>query len=159
MTGKQTLVSKSPSETFHFGEVFAHRLLSEKLSESVVILLYGPMGSGKTELAKGIAQGLGVKQSILSPTYAIAREYPYDSALGKRIFLHADLWRMKSSQELLDVNFPILSSKLGVAVIEWADMFEAELRSMLSQMKVHVIHIHCQYGDSESERKLSIEST
>jgi tRNA threonylcarbamoyladenosine biosynthesis protein TsaB len=75
------LTSRSPEETARFGEK-----LGGLLPSGSVVLLTGPLGSGKTVLAKGIARGMGIEEEIVSPTYTLVAEYqgirPLDTSTG-----------------------------------------------------------------------------
>lgn len=92
-----------------------------------VVLLAGPLGAGKTQLAKGIAEGLGVEETVVSPTFTIAREYS-GSRDGIRL-LHVDVYRLDQAQEVLDLGLEDLAiSAAGeldaVTVVEWGDAVE-----------------------------------
>ena len=63
-------VTNSAEETIEIGKSFA-----EKLNKGAVVLLSGEMGAGKTVFVKGMAQGLGIKSLITSPTYAYMNDY------------------------------------------------------------------------------------
>ena len=94
--------------------------LGEKLSAGSVILLEGNLGSGKTTLVQGIGTGLGIKETIDSPTFTLINEY-----FGKKIPLyHFDLYRLESS-EIEALNLEIywegLEVPLGIVAIEWAE--------------------------------------
>ena len=76
------------SETILFGKEFAKRL-----KPFSILLLKGPIGSGKTSFVQGIAEGLSIDESITSPTFALSHHY-YS---GKLPMIHMDLYRLKDS--------------------------------------------------------------
>jgi tRNA threonylcarbamoyladenosine biosynthesis protein TsaE len=104
----------------------AARLLASVLDDrGLVVGLVGPLGSGKTVFAKGLAEGLGVDPAaVASPTFVIASEYPTPS--GRRL-AHVDLYRVESPEELDAVGFADLLDPGSVVVVEWADRFPEAL--------------------------------
>lgn len=94
--------------------------IGEGLSAGDVVILSGPLGAGKTVLAKGIGRGLGVTGVITSPTFVIAREHP-PAPGGRGVGLvHVDAYRLGGSAELDDLD---LDSDLSAAVVvvEWGE--------------------------------------
>lgn len=82
----------------------------------VDILLTGPLGAGKTAFIQGFAQGLGIRDTLSSPTYALEQRYTTSSGIP---FIHIDLYRLKENQaaELIDMT----DDHTGIRCIEWAD--------------------------------------
>ena len=81
------------------------------------VLLSGDLGSGKTTLAQGIAAALGVKEPVVSPTFAIVREYEGDVRIA-----HVDVYRLERMQELHDLGFEEVVDGERVVILEWADL-------------------------------------
>jgi tRNA threonylcarbamoyladenosine biosynthesis protein TsaE len=95
----------------------------ETRTAALVIGLVGPLGAGKTEWVKGMAEGLGVKAELVaSPTFVIASEYP-----GARPLAHVDFYRLESEGELEAAGFLDLLDPGRVVAIEWADRFPEAL--------------------------------
>ncbi|WP_263971149.1 tRNA (adenosine(37)-N6)-threonylcarbamoyltransferase complex ATPase subunit type 1 TsaE [Leptolyngbya sp. PCC 6406] len=96
------------------------RWLGERLTAGTVLLLQGDLGSGKTTLAKGLGQGLGITEDIDSPTFTLISEY-----LGGRLpFYHVDLYRLegKAVDNLyLETYWDGLEFPPGIVAIEWAE--------------------------------------
>jgi tRNA threonylcarbamoyladenosine biosynthesis protein TsaE len=95
-----------------------------------LVILSGPLGSGKTALVQGIGAGLAVQGRIASPTFVIARVHP-SLAAGRPTLVHVDAYRIGSLDELddLDLDAEVQSS---VTVVEWGaglaeDLTEARL--------------------------------
>ena len=111
-----TTVSHSAEETRTLG-----RALASVLTPGDLVLLSGGLGAGKTELTKGIAEALGVSDSVVSPTFTLARRYE-----GRLPLLHVDVYRLDRVQELLDLG---LEEDLdeAVTVVEWGDVAAAHL--------------------------------
>ena len=88
-----------------------------------VIGLSGPLGAGKTEWVRGLAEGLGIDTRLVtSPTFVIASEYP-----GPRRLAHVDFYRLSSEFELEATGFMDLLDPGRVVAIEWSDRFPGAL--------------------------------
>ena len=83
-----------------------------------IIALIGDLGTGKTALTKYIAEGLGVTEDVISPTFTIVKEY----RSGRLPLFHFDVYRLSSGEELLDIGAEDYLEGKGVSVIEWADI-------------------------------------
>lgn len=106
------IVSKSVNETLKIG-----RVIAKNLQKGDIVCLFGELGSGKTVLTKGIAQGLGIKKNrIISPTFVLIREHK-----ARIPFYHFDLYRLKSPKEILVLGYEEYIYNDGITVIEWAD--------------------------------------
>ncbi|MBQ3704952.1 MAG: tRNA (adenosine(37)-N6)-threonylcarbamoyltransferase complex ATPase subunit type 1 TsaE [Clostridia bacterium] len=89
--------------------------LAAELRAGDVILLEGPLGAGKSELARGIAQGMGVRETVTSPTFTILNVYS-----GERLPLyHFDWYRLESAEELYEMGMDEYLGGDGVALVEW----------------------------------------
>lgn len=102
----------------------ATRLLGIKLGQSLVagsiLLLEGDLGSGKTTLVQGIGEGLGITESIVSPTFTLINEYTQ----GRLPLYHLDLYRLQSvevPQLNLESYWNGVEYPLGIVAIEWAE--------------------------------------
>ena len=94
--------------------------IGASLSAGDVVLLSGPLGAGKTVLARGIGRGLGVVGPVTSPTFVIAREHP-PSVGGRGVpLVHVDAYRLGGRAELDDLD---LDTELAAAavVVEWGE--------------------------------------
>lgn len=106
-----TLHSASASQTHRLGA-----LLGGLLRPGDVVLLEGPLGAGKTALTQGIGAGLGVRETINSPTFTLLKEY-----MGRLPLYHFDLYRIEDPEELFALGFEDYFGGEGVCVVEWAD--------------------------------------
>jgi len=90
------------------------RKIGEKLAIGDVVALIGPLGAGKTELAKGIAGAFGITE-VTSPTFVIARSYKSNPPL-----IHMDAYRLLAGanplSELEDLD---LNAEGAITIIEW----------------------------------------
>lgn len=114
--------------------------LGESLTAGSVLLLTGDLGSGKTTLVQGLAQGMGIDDSIVSPTFTIINEYS-----GSRLPLyHLDLYRLNPAEVddlQLESYWLGLETELGIVAIEWAER--------LSHLPSDYIEIELTYDPSE----------
>jgi tRNA threonylcarbamoyladenosine biosynthesis protein TsaE len=92
------------------------RRLAGLLRAGDLVLLSGPLGAGKTTLVQGIAEGLGVRGPVTSPTFVIARVHP--SLSGGPDLVHADAYRLASPAEVDDLDLDA-SLERSVTVVEW----------------------------------------
>ena len=100
-------LSGSEQATLTFAEEY-----SKTLRRGDVVLLEGEMGAGKTVFVKGVAKGLGIKDEILSPTYAYMNEYD-----GK--LYHYDCYRLSSGAQAEKLGLTDYFGGGGVCIIEW----------------------------------------
>jgi tRNA threonylcarbamoyladenosine biosynthesis protein TsaE len=134
--------TRSPDETVALG-----RALAGDLRAGDVVLLCGPMGAGKTYLAKGLIAGLGggAEDDVASPAYDIVHQFP-----GRETVFHYDLFRL---QQLSgdDVEWMMESlQQNGVHVIEWGDRIESTLRRPFAKITIG-------FGEGGEERVIDIE--
>jgi tRNA threonylcarbamoyladenosine biosynthesis protein TsaE len=113
--------SRSAQETRRAARRLAEAIEAAEETRTVglVIGLAGPLGAGKTEWVKGLAEGLGIEPDLVtSPTFVIASEYA-----GRRELVHADLYRLDHAGELDAAGFPDWLVPGHVVAVEWADRF------------------------------------
>jgi len=111
---EKIVVSNSPKETHALGQQISSFLLPGS-----VVALFGNLGSGKTHLTKGIALGLGITETITSPTYTIINEYPLPAGIFS--FYHIDAYRLNNNSDFEDIGgLEIIHSK-GISIIEWSE--------------------------------------
>lgn len=94
--------------------------LATQLKAGSVIALDGDLGAGKTRFCKGLAQGLGIQQTLASPTFPIVQEYPNPGGLA---LYHFDFYRLQSAEELIMLGWDDYLEAAGVVVVEWAGRF------------------------------------
>jgi len=107
-------ISHSQAQTRRFGA-----RLGELLQSGDVICLVGELGAGKTSLAQGIGQGLGIEGPITSPSFTLINEYRPERA--RLPFYHIDLYRLGEAKETLTLGLEEYFYGEGVCVVEWAD--------------------------------------
>lgn len=119
--------SHSEEETLELAQNFE----SEKFP-NMVICLNGELGSGKTLFVKGIANALGINESITSPTFTIVKEYD-----GELPLYHFDVYRLDGNTD--GVGIEEYFNKNGVVVIEWANTIKDILPEERLEIKFKVV--------------------
>ena len=99
------------------------REIAKKYASSIkspcVISLVGDLGAGKTTFAKGFAEGMGIKETVTSPTFTIMNEYQGSSMP----LYHFDMYRLSSKEEAINCGFEEyfdLTKLKGIVLVEWA---------------------------------------
>ena len=101
-------ISHSPEETFRWAQNYA-----KSLSAGDVVLLEVEMGAGKTVLAQGIARGLGVREDVLSPTYAYVNSYAP--------MFHFDCYRIENERQAEELGFADYFDSGKICLVEWSE--------------------------------------
>jgi tRNA threonylcarbamoyladenosine biosynthesis protein TsaE len=136
--GKKTAITKSARETRSLGGK-----IGRAMAPGAIILLYGELGSGKTVFTKGVCRGLGVRETVTSPSFVLVTEY-----LGRLPVTHIDLYRLDRSaagrlaiEEYIDPQ--------GLTVIEWAERLSVPLRGKGLKITIRIL--------SKNSREFTIE--
>ena len=97
--------------------------LAGQLRAGQVILLNGDLGAGKTTLAQGIAHGLGVAETVTSPTFTLVAEHPVPAnERGIETLFHLDLYRLNEPADLDSIGYDDYLVPIdGVSLIEWPE--------------------------------------
>lgn len=138
---KNTVISNSEEETFSLA-----RELGREIKKNSVITLRGDLGSGKTVFTKGLAEGLGIKDNITSPTFSLMEIYE-----GEVPLYHFDLYRIENPDEFTNLSFEDYWEGDGVSVIEWPE----RAGNMLPEKRIDII---IEYID-ENRRRITVEYT
>jgi tRNA threonylcarbamoyladenosine biosynthesis protein TsaE len=112
-----TTASDSPARTREIGAA-----LGRHARAGAVLALVGPLGAGKTQLAKGVADGLGVSSVVNSPTFVLMNEHA-----GRLPLFHIDAYRLDDPEEALAAGLFDERQLAGVTVVEWADRLDGWL--------------------------------
>ncbi len=101
--------------------------LATELAAGDLLVLDGPLGAGKTTLTRGLGAGLGIRGTVTSPTFVLARTHP--SIVGGPALVHVDAYRLSDPMELDDLDIDYAHS---VVVVEWgAGMLDGVSESWL----------------------------
>lgn len=130
------LILKNEEETRAFGLE-----LGASLRKGDIVALIGDLGTGKTALTKYIAEGLGIRETITSPTFTIVQEYRQ----GRPPLYHFDVYRIGDPEEMYELGYEEYFYGDGVCVIEWADLIEELLPEYTKVIRI-------EYGKNQEER-------
>ena len=100
-----------------------------------LIFLRGPLGVGKTTLARGILRGLGHTGPVKSPTYTLLE--PYE--LGEREVLHFDFYRINDPEELAFIGIDDLMGSSALKLVEWPERARDRLPNPDLDISLHEI--------------------
>ena len=139
---KKLLHIASEKETERIGEA-----IGQAVEPGTVVALIGDLGTGKTTLTKSIAKGLGVTETVTSPTFNIIREYKS----GRIPLYHFDVYRIGDPDEMFELGYEEYFYGDGICVVEWADIIEELLPE-------DAVIIRIERGADEEEREYRIES-
>lgn len=110
--------SSSPEETEAIGGK-----IGRILKAPCVLALRGPLGAGKTCFVRGLALSLGIKETIVSPTYTIVLEYE----APKFPFFHIDAYRLSGDDDFASMGGDEYLESGGIAVVEWSERIPLSL--------------------------------
>lgn len=121
-------------------------LLAPLLMPGDVVSLSGDLGAGKTVLVKGVARGLGVPDSVTSPTFNILLVHE-----GRLTLHHLDLYRLEEQRQLEDIDFWGVLESGGASIIEWGDRFPAALPQDVLHVALSIL--------ADDTRELAVRAT
>jgi len=133
------MVSHSAEETIEYA-----KKIGSLLHCGDIIAYKGGMGAGKTTFTRGLAQGMGLADEVISPTFALVNEYR-----GKTTLYHFDMYRIENADDLETTGFYDYPLDESVFAIEWSENIEKIL-------PVSAIIIEIEYID-ENERKITVK--
>jgi tRNA threonylcarbamoyladenosine biosynthesis protein TsaE len=110
--------SSGPEETEALGEKIARLLWNRPGS---VIALRGGLGAGKTCLVKGLARGMGIDETVTSPTYTIVSEYQANFNGQALPLYHIDAYRLNGDEDFENTGAAECLGGAGIAVVEWSE--------------------------------------
>ena len=135
-----THLTRSVGETIALGD-----RLAGGWPVGTVVALSGDLGAGKTALTKGIARGLGVADTITSPTFTLVNEHAARD--GRRLY-HVDLYRLDRSQQAVEIGIEEELAPDGWTIIEWAEKLGDVLPANAVHIEIEIV--------SENERRITV---
>ena len=111
-----TFVTHSAEETIQLG-----KKIGSLLQPGAIIAMEGNLAAGKTTITKGIAESLGIEETITSPTFTLISEYE-----GKMPLYHMDVYRLDSCEDFINLGVEDLMYGEGVSIIEWSERVREE---------------------------------
>jgi tRNA threonylcarbamoyladenosine biosynthesis protein TsaE len=130
------ITTNSEAATIALGKKYA-----VNLNPGDVLGLVGELGAGKTQFAKGLAKGLGIKDNITSPTFVLLKKY--------KNLVHIDCYRLSDPTELEELGFQEFIDNGNIVVVEWADKIKSIMPSETKWVKFKV-------GSKENERVITL---
>lgn len=122
-----TKESQNPEDTFQVGV-----MLGKEAKPGDVFLLSGDLGTGKTVLARGVAEGLGIREWNGSPTFTILQVYEE----GRLPLYHFDVYRIEEAEEMEEVGFRDYLYGDGVTLLEWPERVEELLEGEFTEIRL-----------------------
>lgn len=119
--------SFSAKETFSVGKE-----IGQNATLGSVYTLIGDLGVGKTVFTQGVADGLGIKEPISSPTFTILQVYEE----GRLPFYHFDVYRIGDVEEMEEIGYEDCFYGEGICFIEWANLIEEILPEKYTQVTI-----------------------
>ncbi len=112
-----TFTTNSAEETIELG-----KKIGSLLQKGDIIAMQGTLAAGKTTITKGIAEALGVKDTITSPTFCLISEYE-----GKMPLYHMDVYRLDGAEDFANLGTEDMLYGEGISIIEWSEKIMEEL--------------------------------
>lgn len=132
------IYTNNADETINLG-----RIVARSLGPGCGILFEGDLGTGKTTFISGICGGLGVKQTVKSPSFVLVWAYQ-----GENPVYHVDLYRLTDYDELENIGWEEIVDESAIYLVEWADRFHLPYTEGALRMKM-------EYGETPEKRELN----
>jgi tRNA threonylcarbamoyladenosine biosynthesis protein TsaE len=136
-----TLIARDVEATRAVGAI-----LGRAAQPGDVVCLFGELGAGKTQLAKGIAAGLGVTDTVNSPSFVLMAEYE-----GRLPLFHIDLYRLADAADALAGGLVDDRQAAGITIIEWAERLGERLPASRLDVRID--------GTGDDPRRLELRPT
>lgn len=142
-----TYTSHSAHETKAIGKELARTLVGGD-----IVILKGELGAGKTAFTIGIAEGLGIKKEVTSPTFTLMSFYPVENHETIKKLVHVDTYRLETYEELLEIGIEdYLGKSDTLTIIEWPEKVD----KLLENKKIIIVILE---AGVTTERKITIEA-
>lgn len=124
-----TFTTTSAEETVELG-----KKIGSFLKKGDIIAMQGTLAAGKTTITKGIAQALGINETITSPTFCLISEYE-----GKMPLYHMDVYRLDGAEDFANLGTEDMLYGEGVSIIEWSEKIMEELphKTIILKLEPH----------------------
>jgi tRNA threonylcarbamoyladenosine biosynthesis protein TsaE len=116
--------------------------LGASLKPGTILALQGELGTGKTTLAQAICRGVGIREGVTSPTFALVNEYPLN---GSSLF-HLDLYRLAGPADLTNIAWDDIINSGSIVIVEWPERAG-------DRMPDEAMHIHFDYIPGDDTRR------
>lgn len=136
-----TFTTNSAEETIALG-----RKIGGALTGGEIIAMQGTLAAGKTTMTKGIAESLGVADTITSPTFCLISEYE-----GRLPLYHMDVYRLDGGEDFINLGVEDMMYGNGVSIIEWSE-------KVMDELPRETIIIKIEPKEGSTERTITIEN-
>ena len=136
---KKVYITESAEETEKLGIEIGKNAVNGD-----VIAVTGELGTGKTALTRGIAEGMGITEDITSPTFSLMEIHE-----GEKTLYHFDLYRIEDDREFNNLCFEEYWENNGISVVEWAERAGSRLPERRIDITIEYI--------SSTERRITVE--
>lgn len=136
-----TFTTNSAEETIALG-----RKIGGALTGGEIIAMQGTLAAGKTTMTKGIAESLGVTDTITSPTFCLISEYE-----GRLPLYHMDVYRLDGGEDFINLGVEDMMYGNGVSIIEWSE-------KVMDELPRETIIIRIEPKEGSTERTITIEN-
>ncbi len=150
-TAAQSFISSSDRETKKIGQYLLQKYSAEISKKSLIFIIEGELGVGKTVMVKGIAEKLGIN-NIISPTFVVYYEYKVTGQNIKLLY-HFDLYQVQEADEFKYLHVKNLLKPRALLCFEWGEK-AGEIIDMLKS-KAKIVYIEMKYVN-EKERRIKI---
>lgn len=133
--------TRSAEETVDLG-----RKIGKMLSGGEIIAMQGTLAAGKTTITKGIAQSLGIRETITSPTFCLISEYA-----GRLPLYHMDVYRLSGGEDFINLGVEDFMYGDGVSIIEWSE-------KVMDELPESAITLRIEAAEGPDERRITIEN-
>ena len=123
-----TFVTHSAEETILLG-----KKIGSMLQPGAIIAMEGTLAAGRKTITKGIAEALGIEETITSPTFTLISEYQ-----GTYPLYHMDVYRLDSSEDFINLGVEDLMYGEGISIIEWSERVRDELPASTITLRLEI---------------------
>jgi tRNA threonylcarbamoyladenosine biosynthesis protein TsaE len=152
VSGKNIYITKTAAQTKKLGNLLAKSICNEPVGgQALVLLLRGDLGAGKTNFVQGLARGLGIKDTVNSPTFVIFKIYPLKkNRAGFKNFYHVDCYRLGESAALKGIGIEkIMADPKNLVAIEWPKVSQKLLGGNFIRLAFEVL--------GKNERRITVD--
>ena len=128
------MIIKTKEELVRLGEKIGKEIL-EKGKGGIVIELVGDVGAGKTTLAQGIASGLGIRETITSPSFTLSKRYDFKNG----VLVHYDFYRLNDPGIMVEDLEEAIREKNSVVIVEWGESVQDVLPAQRKVIRIQYL--------------------
>jgi L-threonylcarbamoyladenylate synthase len=140
-SGAQTFESTSEDITKEIAQRLLLKYWNDVKEKGLLVLLQGSLGVGKTVFVKGLAQSLGISETITSPTYTYVQQYDFNRHGFAGELHHYDLWRLEKPEMLVHLDLASALQPGHVVAVEWPSLANTQLLEMAEATGIPIVDI------------------